>query len=182
MQPLGEPPVLGGDGRVTVPGVVSLLAGEPAQLLVEQPLARPLPGLAAAGVDGGDAARQQRALQAAERALAAIAVVADQQRVQRHQELGLRRGHARRVRDVPGVQNRPVAPGAEVDRARVGDQRDQLLVMAGVPGRAALVLRRGAIDQITGRAAREVALASSALTATVLPDPELPVTRQTWVR
>ena len=67
-------------------------------------------------------------------------VVADQQRVQRDQELGLRRRHARGVGDVPGVEDRVVAAGAEVDHARAGDQRGELLVVAGVPGRAALVL------------------------------------------
>ena len=37
--------------------------------------------------------------------------------------------------------------GAEVDRSGVGDQRGELLVVAGVPGRAALVFRGGAIDE-----------------------------------
>ena len=61
------------------------------------------------------------------------------------------------VGDVPRVQDRVVVAGAEVDGARAGDQRGELLVVAGVPGRAALVFAGGAVDDVAGRAAGEVA-------------------------
>ena len=66
-------------------------------------------------------------------------------------------GTLRGVADVPRAQDGVVAAGAEVHRARAGDQRGELLVVAGVPRRAALVLGRGAVDDVAGRAAGEVA-------------------------
>ena len=124
----------------------------------QQLLARPLSDLAREPVGGFDAGSDQRLLVGVERSDPAFGVVrvADQQRVQREQQLGLVRGHAGGVDDVPRADD--VAAGmADLDAAGAGDQRGERVVVAGALGVAVLVGGGGAVENERAAALGDVA-------------------------
>ena len=128
----------------------------------QQLLARPLAGLAREPVGGFDAGADQRLLVGVERAHASLGVVrvADQQRVQREQQLGLVRRHARGVGDVPRADH--VAAGvADLHAAGAGDQRGERVVVAGALGVAVLVGGGGAVEDERAAALGDVAQAAA---------------------
>ena len=99
-------------------GAVQLARGlAVAQRVDEQLLAGPLAAVGAAAVDVRDGVAQQRLLVGVQGAHESVGVVgvADEQRVQRQQELALLVGDAREVGDVPGADDVPVR-GARAGR------------------------------------------------------------------
>ena len=113
----------------------SAAGGAVGERVDEQLLARSLSGLAREPVGGFDAGADQRLLVGVERSHASLGVVrvADQQRVQREQQLGLVRRHARGVGDVPRADH--VAAGVpDLDAAGAGDQRGERVVVPGALG------------------------------------------------
>ena len=183
VQALGEAAQLGGDAGVAVGAVGGLLAREPAQLLVEQPLAR---RARRCGRSGGRRPAMPRASRVRSSPLSAAPSAwcgsPIEQRVQRDQELDLRRRHRGGVGDVPGAQ----------DRVVVGRRRSGSCGRRGSGRRVARSGRRDGCEPPSSSleersmmypvAPRARLRASSRLVATVLPDPELPVTSATWVR
>ena len=155
VQPLGQAPELGRDAGIAVVLVGDLLAREATQLLLEEPLARRFAAHRAALVHRLDPAREECALESSQRGGTADRIP-DQERVQRDEELALGGRDPAGIGDVPGVEDRVALLGAEVRDPRARDQRGELLIVPGLTARAALVLTGGPIDDVAGRAAREV--------------------------
>ena len=115
----------------------------------QQLLARPLPTLGAPLVDGGDRVAQQRLLVGVERAHEAFGVVrfADQQRVQREQELDLLVGDVLDVGHVPGADDRAVR-GPELHPPPARNQGEERVVVAGAGAVAAVVGGGAAVGDV----------------------------------